>query len=390
MTLARGVARVLVAALGWQAPVPRPHATAPGPGSCEPCHQSISAAFARTAHYRTSAEPTARAIKGRFSEGHNTLHTSSPGVSFRMEQRNGVFYEVGIDSARGTATTGRIDIVVGSGRRGQTYLSWRGGLLYELPVSYLVGIELWINSPGYADGQIDFRRPVVPRCLECHTTSFRLEAERGAVRYGRGYVLGISCEKCHGDGTAHVKHHAAHPGDSLGRFILNPAGFAKDRQIDMCALCHSGERDPVRPSFSYRPGDKLDDYFVPQSERDSPVPDVHGNQVGLLQRSRCFRSSPGMSCSTCHDVHHPQRDLTGFAEKCLACHETRRHPMADRIGGRMLTSCIECHMPTRKSDVIQINTPTRQFGLYFRSHAIGIYPAAAAKVLGTDPVERQR
>src|SRR5438034_6203968 len=81
-----------------------------------------------------------------------------------------------------------------------------------------------------------------------------------------------------------------------------------------------------------------------------------------------------MSCSTCHDVHRPERDVTAFAQKCLACHQTGGHPMAAEIGGRMLTDCIDCHMPNRKSKAIQINAPTRQFALYFRSHAIGIYP----------------
>src|SRR5256886_12865141 len=60
-----------------------------------------------------------------------------------------------------------------------------------------------------------------------------------------------------------------------------------------CALCHAGERDPKVPPFSYRPGDKLDDYFAPPANAAATA-DVHGNQVALLQRTKCFRSSPGM------------------------------------------------------------------------------------------------
>jgi hypothetical protein len=55
--------------------------------------------------------------------------------------------------------------------------------------------------------------------------------------------------------------------------------------------------------------------------------------------------------------------------------------MAAEIAGRMMTSCIDCHMPTRKSNAIQINTPGKQAALYFRSHEIGIYPRVARSVL---------
>jgi len=355
--------------------------------ACKPCHEQIVATFLQTAHVVTSAEATARSIKGRFAAGHNVLRTRSPGVSFRMEERNGAFYETGVDSAQSRAITRRIELVVGSGRRGQSYLYWSGGLLFELPVSYLTGLGAWINSPGYADGEIDFGRLIVPRCLECHSTSFPLQRERGVVRYSRRYQLGISCEKCHGEGREHIRYQSSHPGETRGAFILNPARFPRDRRVDTCALCHSGEREPRRPPFSYRPGERLDDYLVPRSDADVPIPDVHGDQVGLLRRSKCFRASPDMSCATCHDVHRPERDVASLAEKCLACHQAGQHPRAAEIAGLMMTSCIDCHMPDRKSNAIQINTPANRTALYYRSHEIGIYPEVAARVL---QVNRER
>ena len=357
--------------------------------ACEACHREIVATFPATAHFRTSADASARSVKGQFAAGHNVLRTGSKGIYFTMERRDNVVYQTAVDSARGQSRTERIDLVVGSGRRGQTYLYWRGGLLFELPVSYLVGIERWINSPGYVDGQIDFGRLIVPHCLECHSTSFPIRTVAGGARYSRNYVLGITCEKCHGDGRAHVRYQTSHPTDTSGRYILNPARFSRDRKVDNCALCHAGERDPKVPPFSYRPGEKLEDYFAPPADTTA-IPDVHGNQVALLQRSKCFRSSPDMSCSTCHDVHRPQRDVSAFVPKCLACHETSRHPMAAEIGERLTTACIECHMPTRRSKALEINTPTKSFALYFRSHAIGIYPEVARAVLRSSSRARSR
>src|SRR5437879_13115297 len=189
---------------------------APETTSCKPCHERIVATFLQTAHLATSAEATARSIKGRFSAGYNVLRISSSGVSFEIDERTGVFYQTGVDSAQGRSTTRRIDLVVGSGRRGQSYLYWSGGLLVELPVSYLTGPRQWINSPGYSDGEIDFGRLIVPRCLECHSTTFPLQTERGAVRYSRRYRLGISCEKCHGEGREHIRYQASHPAETRG------------------------------------------------------------------------------------------------------------------------------------------------------------------------------
>ena len=41
------------------------------------------------------------------------------------------------------------DVVVGSGRKGQTYLYWNGARLFQLPVSYYTALNSWCNSPGY-------------------------------------------------------------------------------------------------------------------------------------------------------------------------------------------------------------------------------------------------
>ena len=55
--------------------------------------------------------------------------------------------------------------------------------------------------------------------------------------------------------------------------------------------------------------------------------------------------------------------------------------MAEQLGERLTASCIDCHMPNRRSRAIEINTPGSRVALYYRSHAIGIYPDVAAAVL---------
>ena len=57
-----------------------------------------------------------------------------------------------VDSLRALTRTEALEMVIGSGRKGQSYLYWYHGLLFELPVSYLTAANQWINSPGDQDG----------------------------------------------------------------------------------------------------------------------------------------------------------------------------------------------------------------------------------------------
>ena len=359
-------------------------AVGPGP-TCRGCHQAIVDSFVHTAHQRTSTAAGRATILGDFSPGHNLLHTRSPGIGFTMERRTDGYYQRGWDTLTHGERAERIDLIIGSGRRGQSYLYWRNGLLFELPVSYLTGVRRWINSPGYVDGQIDFNRLIEPRCLECHATSFTMAADRRVRRYSDNYVLGVQCVKCHGDARKHMAYQTAHAGDTTAQFIFNPRKATRDRQVDVCALCHSGGRDEKRPAFSFHPGDSLDTFLAPEAGKNV-VPDVHGNQVALLRRSKCFLSSPGMTCSTCHDVHQMQRDVASFVPHCQQCHDVTQHPGADSIGARLTTAaCIDCHMPNRRSTAIRINTASSQSSLSFRSHQIAVYKDVAAAVLQSHP-----
>jgi Cytochrome c554 and c-prime len=349
--------------------------------SCRPCHAAIVDSWAATAHARTSALADSQTVAGDFSEGHNALQTGAPNISFRMERRDSGFFQTAYDNAAMRSRTERFDLVIGSGKIGQTYLYWRDGLLFELPVSWLSGASRWINSPGYVDGRVDFERVVVPRCLECHATRFTIDTSLGAARarYGSDYLLGVSCSKCHGDGRAHVAWHAANPADTVARDIINPGRLSRERQLDNCGLCHGGARNPKRPAGTYQVGEPLDDWFHPAADRDAPRPDVHGNQVELMRRTACFRGSPAMTCASCHDPHVMERDLGVLAERCLACHAAAAHPDATGLGDRLRAECIDCHMPEVPTSALWVNTPTGRWSPNYRSHAIGIYPATSER-----------
>src|SRR5207248_11785854 len=118
--------------------------------------------------------------------------------------------------------TERFGIVVGSGGKEQTYLYWKGNRLFQLPVSYWRELG-WVNSPGYRDGSANFERPIIPRCLECHATYFESTPNWPNSYHPSGFVLGITCEKCHGPGREHVAQQNSKRSGAGRSGIVNPA-----------------------------------------------------------------------------------------------------------------------------------------------------------------------
>ncbi|HEX4600777.1 MAG TPA: hypothetical protein VH116_05230 [Gemmatimonadales bacterium] len=101
--------------------------------------------------------------------------------------------------------------------------------------------------------------------------------------------------------------------------------------------------------------------------------DVHGNQVALLERSKCFRASQ-MTCVTCHDVHREQRDVAELASRCLTCHTPQSCGLFPRHGQALVGRCVDCHMPALTSTTIFATSRGQQLRVQVRTHWIKVYP----------------
>jgi hypothetical protein len=356
-------------------------ATLVGDGACSSCHEQKVHSFHETAHSKTSSLPSSETIHGRFSPGSDTLGTVNPNLVFVMEADEKGYFQTAHMKTSPTqelSRAERIDIVVGSGRKGQTYLFWDGDQLYQLPVSYWTDIDGWVNSPGYIDGTADFERPIVPRCLECHASSFENRPPPENRYNASSLVLGVSCEKCHGPGSEHVaRFRSANPPRAPADFaVVNPSRLSRARQLDVCALCHNGAGESIEAPLSYVPGDDLS-HFIAFSRWDPKARvDVHARQVPLLEASRCFRSSKVMTCTTCHDVHTPQRDTAAFASRCMTCHKVESCRIFPKLGHAIDTRCIDCHMPLQETGKIVSRVDGSTVRPMVRNHRIAIYPDA--------------
>jgi hypothetical protein len=366
-----------------------------GDAACSSCHKRQTLSYGLTSHHLTSQPASKSSLLGSFADGSNILTISDPSASpgtphlyFKMEQKDSGYYQTAVaeNGSQKLTKSARIDMVIGSGVRGQTYLYWSGDQLYELPVSYWSDGHQWINSPGYKDGTANFARRVDPRCLECHTSYIKsLSPDPQTNLYDKtSLVIGISCESCHGPGEEHVAQEKSSSALKKSREhnILNPAKFERDRQVDQCALCHNGtQREEMVPAFSYFPGRPLDDYLAPNPMDTAEHPDVHGNQVGLLKRSRCYLTSPSMTCSTCHDVHSPQLTIAQYSSRCLTCHQWKSCGVANKLGSSSTRNCIDCHMPMEQTNSVVSETAGRALRTTIRNHWIKIYPTSGTQTV---------
>jgi hypothetical protein len=356
-------------------------ATLVGDQVCASCHQDKVRTFHETAHARTSSLPSAETIHGKFIPGSDTLQTINPNLVFVMEANERGYFQTAHLKTSATeelSRSERIDLVVGSGRKGQTYLYWDGDQLFQLPVSYWTNIDHWVNSPGYTDGAADFDRPILPRCLECHSSSFENRPPPENRYNAASLVLGLSCEKCHGPGSDHVaRFRSSSPPKAFDAFaIVNPSRLSRSRQMDGCALCHNGAGESLAAPLSYAPGDDLVKFIAfPRWDPKARV-DVHARQVPLLESSRCFRFSKTLTCATCHDVHVQQRDTAAFASRCLTCHQIESCRIFPKLGHTIDARCIDCHMPLQETGKIISRLDGSTIRPMVRNHKIAIYPDA--------------
>ncbi len=349
-----------------------------GDDACRTCHQDKFNTYLETAHHLTSAVATKETVLGTFAPGTNVLKTGNPDLYFQMDAKPDGFYQTAVSGIPPNtwSRTERLDLVIGSGGKGQTYLYWHDGQLFQLPVGYSTVLARWINSPGYRDGTANFERPIIPRCLECHAGYFEaLAPPMGNLYNTKNFVVGVSCERCHGPGRQHVTAAKSAAGPKA---ITNPAKLSASRQFDVCAQCHGGPGDRfLAPPFSYVPGQALDKYIDLGSPGAAAEVDVHGRQVVVLKESRCYQVSGTMTCSTCHDVHQRERSLAAFSERCLSCHKVENCGMSPKMGHDIAGNCIDCHMPELESKAVFVDVDGKKVIPKFRTHLIKVYAPSA-------------
>lgn len=359
-----------------------------GAQTCINCHKDIYTSYVHSNHYKTSAAANNDSLQKLVAYGKDKFYFNDS--SYVHMGKEGDSWVQSYFVAGRKVDSGRFDIAFGSGEKAQTYGYWKEDKLCELPLTFFRGMKEWANSPGFPANAARFSRVIDSRCFECHASFVTREfVKTGSLsvseKLDRSTIMyGVDCERCHGPALEHVKFQQENPSVKTARYITSIKSLSRQQQLDICAVCHSGnDRSTQRSLFAFQPGDTLSHFYYPDFESDRREPDVHGKQLQLLQLSRCFANSD-MTCNTCHSTHTSNaNDPTVFVSKCMNCHQQSKHAVDNwhqyqqikNIRDTAIQSCIDCHMPMQASKVIYFNTGAllKNIPYFLRTHKIAVY-----------------
>lgn len=335
-----------------------------GNQACARCHPAIFESYQHTAMAKASGLAIDTVASGAGASdaltGAEFDHKPS-GVHYRIYREGGRAW-LSYDRPGDPFLHGKKELLyyIGSGRRGRSYLFETDGFLFESPVNWYANKQTWDMAPAYQSArEVPLNLPAYTSCLHCHVSGMQAPSKGTANRYPTPAFTqnGVSCERCHGPGAAHVE--GAHVN---GGAIVNPAKLSAARRDEVCMQCHLEGKVAIeragRHVYEFRPGAALADYiryFVlagnqnagQNAEQNTGLGAV--SQVEALAQSGCKKKAgDAMSCISCHNPHQspaPEERAVYYRGKCLACHgesfAAKHH--ADH------PDCTACHMPSSPS-----------------------------------------
>ncbi|MBS1567467.1 MAG: hypothetical protein JST39_23995 [Bacteroidetes bacterium] len=347
-----------------------------GAKTCIGCHQEIADNYAHNNHYRTSSSVTSDSIMSAVTGNDRFYFTDSSYIGIT---RNGPAITQSYFQQGRLTESQQTDIAFGSGEKAQTYGYWKENRLCQLPLTWYAAQHRWANSPGFPATRAHYARVIDSRCFECHASYIHKEMQPSGpltvteTLDRNSIVYGIDCERCHGPAAKHVQYQQEHPEKKQARFITAIKSLSRQQQLDVCAVCHSGnDRSTQQSLFGFVPGDTLANFYYPDFAGGRTEPDVHGKQLQLLSQSKCFIQSQ-MTCGTCHSMHNgATNSMTGIIAACNSCHKNVNHTPGTITSPEQ--NCVSCHMPLQASRIISFNNGSDGKASYFiRTHRIAVY-----------------
>jgi predicted CXXCH cytochrome family protein len=346
---------------------------------CARCHQAIYDSYQQTAKAHASGLALPALIPGTFT------HAPS-GITYQVFAKTDeavMSYNRLADSPKGELHGQRqLELFVGSGHRGRTYLYRQDTRWYELPINFYTRRNTWAMAPAYDNAQtMPAPLPVDPNCLHCHATDIQPSLPNAKNRFATTPFLqgGIGCNACHGDPAQHL----AQQGHGA---ILNPARMPVAQRDSACIQCHlEGDAVVYRPGKSlakFEPGQDLADTAVYFVKASSPGTGARAtSQYEALLRSACKRvAGDKLTCTTCHDPHFTPAAadrVQYYRAKCLTCHTA---PAIAQTHHPEQPDCAKCHMLAQSTTDISHEQVT--------DHDIEAHPSLALRPIAgnRDPI----
>jgi hypothetical protein len=357
-----------------------------------------------TGSFKTLKTPPTAAQLGA-GKVYFTLVLSKVGADYQVQ-----FNNIANPGSANDGMVHKVALTYGGGLHKQRYLAKIGNSLYVIPLQYnpqgsdssaAADRTVWIEYNTVSNGWWDqatntFTLPTTAKkyksfdvfCAGCHFTGYSVTenasgefVSSAAFDYqgethpvaGTKMEMNIGCESCHGPGSEHLA------AGGLGKAIVTPLNITPEREVTICASCHTrgaskgtaGTHGSVEALLDVnlkqmKPGTSRATFLANfTSQHDASLADGmwadlkhskkhHQQATDFIQTKKYRNGSNLMSCasSSCHDVHAPGTDrhqLSGASNNslCLACHTTiaiTTH-MTTKAGYDMgpNAKCIECH-----------------------------------------------
>lgn len=320
-----------------------------GAETCAQCHAGIAESQRKTPMFSAASRPSSSPLL----EHHTRLPFSDSAYDYLL-LRDSAGFSFSVSDKSGTITA-PIDWAFGTGEVAQTYILKREGIFLESRLSYYTGPMVLGITPGHQEAAPaslsdaigdPIEDATLPRCFGCHSTASTVSGTFDADHA----VLGVTCEACHGPGTAHVAAMRSGKVGLASATIFSATRLSPVNSVDFCGACHRTPADVA----GYMPA-------------NMGIANIRF-QPYRLERSLCWGDGRDarITCVACHDPHQPLvRDSAAYDSKCLKCHAATgtgpsltnqaNGPGAPRVqtlqpGCKVAsTSCTSCHM--RKYDL---------------------------------------
>ena len=334
-----------------------PDAAYVGDGTCASCHEDLYQSYKLTGMGRSvslfdpSTAPEVFGDEAVFNPVSRAWYSA-------VARNDSMFQRTWRLDANGDRYAEReypVDLVIGSGNATRSYLMNVGGFVTEMPLTWYVDRSSWEMSPGYEQIDRGFDRPVTLECMTCHNAT--PEHSAFTPNHYTRVPEGISCERCHGPGSAHVDRALAGMVDESDTTIVNPARLDRELQLSVCQQCHLtgiSVFNPGEDPTTFRPGTLIAAHrsvFVESDDTASDAVIGIASHAARLAQSECFVASD-MTCTTCHDPHVPVSSLgvDSFNAACTSCHTPDAASVlcsrsVTNDAERMTGDCSGCHMP---------------------------------------------
>ncbi len=309
-----------------------------GNAACKSCHAAEFSSHEHTRHKKTLYEASQTELGALAAP----VGPIPGGGKLAWEQKQLTIVVPAKDT--GEPISVPLNLALGSGKTGMTYLALHEEGSLEIRQSYFPHEKKFIVTPGQQQfessvvGQTHTRAET-KRCIGCHavTVPEALIPERK--------FFGVGCESCHGAGGAHVS--AMQKRDMSGGLKLIAFSSAGGKVInEACGRCHRSPGEVAR----------MDDKAKQSTSRFQP----YG-----LSLSKCFtQSQDKLSCVTCHNPHEDaSTDQRRYEKTCLSCHSAPKKVCPVNPTQK----CVSCHMPTKGV------FPGTNFPIKMADHFIRIY-----------------